>query len=111
MRQKKIIVEISFIEEGMITELTDKSQIENHNENQAHMDDRQGPPERNAISDHPETVEKEILTLPEVADYLRVSRSTINRLIELKELPAFKIKGSLRFYRKEILQFIEKSRV
>lgn len=55
--------------------------------------------------------EKEILTLTETADFLRISRSTIYRLIDSGSLKAFKVNGSVRFYKKEILQFIENSRI
>jgi excisionase family DNA binding protein len=43
-----------------------------------------------------------ILTAGEVADYLRVHRSTIYRLLERQELPAFKVGRDWRFDVKEI---------
>ncbi len=38
-----------------------------------------------------------VLTVGEVADYLRVSRSTVFRLLKQKELPAFKVGRVWRF--------------
>jgi excisionase family DNA binding protein len=38
-----------------------------------------------------------MLTVEEVADYLRVSRSTICRLLKRKELPGFKVGSDWRF--------------
>ena len=43
-----------------------------------------------------------VLTVGEVADYLRVSRSTVFRLLKRKELPAFKVGGDWRFNMEEI---------
>jgi excisionase family DNA binding protein len=44
----------------------------------------------------------EILTVAELAKYLRVHISTIYRLIKARELPAFKIGSDYRFSRKQI---------
>jgi len=38
-----------------------------------------------------------ILTLAEVAEYLRVSRSTIDRLVKARKIPTFKIGSIWRF--------------
>jgi excisionase family DNA binding protein len=38
-----------------------------------------------------------VLTLEEVADYLRVHPSTIYRLLKKKQLPAFKVGSDWRF--------------
>ncbi len=43
-----------------------------------------------------------MLTVGEVADYLRVHPSTIFRLLKRKELPAFKVGGDWRFNMEEI---------
>lgn len=56
-------------------------------------------------------MDKQILTLKETMDYLKISRSAIYRLINSKQLPAYKFGGSLRFDKVEILAFIEKSRL
>ncbi len=42
------------------------------------------------------------LTVVEVADYLRVDRSTIYRMLKRKELPAFKVGDDWRFNLEQI---------
>ena len=42
---------------------------------------------------------KQVLTIHEVADYLRVTEKTVYRLLAKKDIPAFKIGGSWRFER------------
>ena len=49
----------------------------------------------------------EILTLNEAAALLRVSRRTMFRLLEKKEIPAFKVRGHWRFNRDFLLKIIE----
>lgn len=44
----------------------------------------------------------EILTLKEVADYLKVTERTIYRLAAARQIPAFKVGGSWRFSRADI---------
>jgi excisionase family DNA binding protein len=48
----------------------------------------------------PELVE--IMTLEEVATYLKVTTRTIYRMLEEKQIPAFKIRGTWRFRKDEI---------
>ena len=48
-----------------------------------------------------------ILTIKEIADYLKVTERTIYRLAAAKQLPAFKIGGSWRFSRKDIDDWIK----
>ncbi len=43
-----------------------------------------------------------IMTIAEVADYLKVTERTIYRLAAAKKIPAFKVGGSWRFSRAEI---------
>jgi excisionase family DNA binding protein len=43
-----------------------------------------------------------ILTIREVADYLKVTERTIYRLAAAKKIPAFKVGGSWRFSRSDI---------
>jgi len=52
---------------------------------------------------------EEILTIKEVADYLRVDRYTIYRLLAKKELPAFKVGNQWRFQRKVIEAWLTKN--
>ncbi len=44
----------------------------------------------------------EVLTVTELAEYLRVHRSTIYRLLKAHKLPAFKIGSDYRFNREQI---------
>jgi excisionase family DNA binding protein len=48
------------------------------------------------------TIEGEILTIREIAEYLKVTERTIYRLAAAKQMPAFKIGGSWRFSRQDI---------
>jgi excisionase family DNA binding protein len=52
-------------------------------------------------------VEGGILTIREVADYLKVTERTIYRLAAAKKMPAFKIGGSWRFSRQDIDSWIK----
>lgn len=47
-----------------------------------------------------------ILTIKEVADYLKVNERTIYRLSASGELPAFKVGNSWRFKQSELEQYI-----
>lgn len=52
----------------------------------------------------------EILTLKEVADYLKLAKKTAYRLASEGKLPGFKVGGSWRFKREDILQWIEEQK-
>ncbi|MEH6498690.1 MAG: helix-turn-helix domain-containing protein [Pseudoalteromonas distincta] len=49
----------------------------------------------------------EILTIKQVADYLKVTERTIYRLAAAKQIPAFKVGGSWRFSRTDIDSWIK----
>jgi len=51
---------------------------------------------------------EEILTLEDVADYLKVTPRTIYRLAREGKLPAFKLGGVWRFRRSELQSWIDK---
>ncbi len=53
-------------------------------------------------------IEGEILTIREVADYLKVTERTIYRLAGAKKIPAFQVGGTWRFSRQEIDQWIKR---
>jgi excisionase family DNA binding protein len=53
------------------------------------------------------TATKEVLTLREVSEYLRVSRVTIYRLIKRKDLPAFCVGRTWRFKVEDLQHWIE----
>jgi excisionase family DNA binding protein len=44
----------------------------------------------------------EVLTVAEVAEYLRVCRSMIYRLVKARKIPAFKIGSDWRFSREQV---------
>jgi len=50
---------------------------------------------------------EEILTLKEVADYLKLAEKTAYRLAAEGKLPGFKVGGSWRFKREDVLAWIE----
>jgi excisionase family DNA binding protein len=52
--------------------------------------------------------ENAILTIGEVADYLKVTERTIYRLAGAKQIPAFKVGGSWRFSKFDIDAWIKK---
>lgn len=51
--------------------------------------------------------EAEILTIKEVADFLKVTERTIYRLAAAHKIPAFKVGGTWRFSRTDIDQWIK----
>ena len=57
------------------------------------------PKEKNANSDA-------VMTLKEVAEYLKVTEKTIYRLTSSRKIPAFKVGVTWRFLRAEIDQWI-----
>lgn len=52
--------------------------------------------------------EGEILTIKEVAEYLKVTDRTIYRLAGAKKIPAFKVGGTWRFSRTDIDEWIRR---
>ena len=52
------------------------------------------------------TTEGDILTIRQVADYLKVTERTIYRLAAAKKIPAFKVGGTWRFSRGDIEAWI-----
>jgi repressor LexA len=54
---------------------------------------------------------EEILTLEEVANYLKVDKKTVYRMVTLKQLPAFKVRNQWRFKKEDINQWIEHNNI
>lgn len=52
----------------------------------------------------------EILTLKEVADYLKLAEKTAYRLAAEGKLPGFKVGGSWRFKRTDLEKWIEEQK-
>lgn len=53
----------------------------------------------------------EILTLPDVAQLLKVAEKTVYTMAQRGELPAFKVRGQWRFKRADLDQWIEYQKV
>ena len=53
------------------------------------------------------TSKGDILTIKQVADYLKVTERTIYRLAAAKKIPAFKVGGTWRFSRADIDRWIK----
>ena len=51
-----------------------------------------------------------LLTPKEVADFLSVSARTIKRLVAEGNIPAVRVRNSMRFKLRDIEQYIERSR-
>ena len=52
-------------------------------------------------------METDILTIREVAEYLRITEKTAYRLASEQKIPAFKVGGSWRFRKSEIDAWID----
>jgi excisionase family DNA binding protein len=55
-------------------------------------------------------VPDEILTLPEVAQLLKVAEKTVYTMAQKGQLPAFKVRGQWRFKRVDIDRWIEQQK-
>lgn len=53
---------------------------------------------------------EEIMTIREVASYLRVHHTTLYRLVDAGRLPCFKVGADYRFRRKAIEEWIDAQR-
>ncbi|MBL0320119.1 MAG: helix-turn-helix domain-containing protein [Alphaproteobacteria bacterium] len=53
-------------------------------------------------------MDTDIMTIREVAEYLKLTEKTAYRLVSEGELPGFKVGGSWRFRRSEIEKWIKK---
>ena len=49
----------------------------------------------------------EVMTVPEVASYLKLAKSTIYRLVQSGDIPGRKVGGAWRFSRKVIDKWME----
>lgn len=56
-------------------------------------------------------MKNEIMTIQEVAEYLRLNEKTTYRLVSDGKLPGFKVGGSWRFRKSEIDRWISKQEV
>jgi excisionase family DNA binding protein len=51
---------------------------------------------------------KELMNVKEVTEYLRLSRATLYRLLEKKEIPCYKVGRGIRFKREEVREYLKK---
>lgn len=51
------------------------------------------------------------LTPDELAELLRISKVGVYRLVEKREIPFYRVRGCLRFAKKDVLAFLGKIRV
>jgi excisionase family DNA binding protein len=56
-------------------------------------------------------VPDEILTLPEVAQLLKIAEKTVYSMAQKRQLPAFKVGGQWRFKRIDIDRWIEAQKI
>ncbi len=53
----------------------------------------------------------ELLTIKEVADLLKISQMSVRRLQQGRHLPFFKVGGSIRFAKSDIIDYLKKARI
>ena len=53
----------------------------------------------------------ELLTITEVAELLKISAMGVRRLQQARRLPFIKVGGSIRFFKRDIIVYLEKQRV
>jgi len=53
----------------------------------------------------------ELLTIPEVAKFLKISTPSVRRLQQQRHIPFFKVGGRIRFARNDIVAYLHKRRV
>jgi len=53
---------------------------------------------------------EELLTLEEVAKYLKISKYTLYKMLEKRKIPAFKVANQWRFKKSDIDKWLEKQR-
>ncbi len=53
---------------------------------------------------------EELLTLEELAKYLKISKHTLYKMLEKRKIPAFKVANQWRFKKSDIDKWLEKQR-
>ena len=64
---------------------------------------------KNMPTDSSQTME--LLTIAGVAEFLKISESTVRRLQQRRLIPFFKVGGSVRFAKSDLVSYLEKQRV
>ena len=70
---------------------------------------KRNAPQANLVEKMMTDTDGEILTLDEVAAYLKAGKRTVYRLAQKGEIPAFKLGGTWRFRRSELDTWIAES--
>jgi len=70
---------------------------------------KRNAPQANLVEKMMTDTDGEILTLDEVAAYLKAGKRTVYRLAQKGEIPAFKLGGTWRFRRSELHAWIAES--
>lgn len=52
-------------------------------------------------------MKEDIITLQEVAEYLKVDEKTVYHMVQSKKVPAFKVGNQWRFSKNDIMRWIE----
>lgn len=52
-----------------------------------------------------------LYTTDELAELLNVSKPTVYRLIETRNIAFYRIKGCIRFTEKDVMKYLEKNRI
>ncbi len=52
-----------------------------------------------------------LLTIAEVAEFLKISKSTVRRLQQQRFIPFFKVAGTVRFAKDDLMSYLKKKRV
>lgn len=53
----------------------------------------------------------ELLTIAEAAEFLTISESSVRRLIDTRAIPFFKVLGSIRLSREDLLAYLKENRI
>lgn len=53
----------------------------------------------------------ELLTTDELADMLKISKTGVYRLIARRQIPFYKVMGSIRFNKNDVLSYLQQNRV
>ncbi len=56
-------------------------------------------------------ITNQLLTPDQLASFLNISKTTIYRLIDSRKIPFYKIGGSIRFDKKDIMNYLQESKI
>ncbi len=53
----------------------------------------------------------QLLTLDELAGWLKISKPSVYRLVQKRQIPFYKVGGSLRFGKNDIMSYLQKNKI